>query len=96
MHWIFVAAHGLSLVAIRRLVIEVSSLVEHDLRVHGLSNCSAWALLLYSMWVLPGPGIEPISPALTGRCLTSGPPGKSHLFLKHDKTFNKAALRTPL
>ena len=71
MHWVFVAAHGLSLVAISRLVIEVSSLVEHDLRVNGLSNFGAWGLLLHNMWVLPEPGIEPISPALTGRCLTT-------------------------
>ena len=28
------------------------------------------------MWDLPGPGIEPISPALAGRFLTTGPPGK--------------------
>ena len=28
------------------------------------------------MWNLPGPGIEPESPALTGRFLTIGPPGK--------------------
>ena len=30
-----------------------------------------------SMWNLPGPGIKPMSPALAGRFLTSGPPGKS-------------------
>ena len=29
-------------------------------------------------WDLPGPGIEPVSPALTGRFLTTGPPGKPH------------------
>ena len=28
------------------------------------------------MWVLPGPGIEPVSPALTGGFLTTAPPGK--------------------
>ena len=28
------------------------------------------------MWDLPGPGIEPVSPELTGRFLTTGPPGK--------------------
>ena len=28
------------------------------------------------MWNLPGPGIKPVSPALTRRFLTSGPPGK--------------------
>ena len=31
------------------------------------------------MWDLPGPGIEPVSPALAGRFLITGPPGKSWL-----------------
>ena len=30
------------------------------------------------MWNLPRPGIEPISTALAGRFLTTGPPGNSH------------------
>ena len=29
------------------------------------------------MWNLPGPGTEPMSPALAGEFLTSGPPRKS-------------------
>ena len=29
------------------------------------------------MWDLPGPGLEPMSPALAGRFLTTAPPGKS-------------------
>ena len=29
------------------------------------------------MWDLPGPGLEPVSPALAGRFLTTLPPGKS-------------------
>ena len=36
---------------------------------HGPS-CSA------SMWDLPRPGLEPVSPALAGRSLTTAPPGK--------------------
>ena len=34
------------------------------------------------MWDLPGPGLEPMSPALAGGFLTTVPPGKSccHLF----------------
>ena len=28
------------------------------------------------MWDLPGPGLEPMSPALAGRFLTTVPPGK--------------------
>ena len=31
-------------------------------------------------WDLPGPGIEPMSPALTSRCFTAGPPGKPWLW----------------
>ena len=42
-----------------------------------LSSCGAWAQLLCGMWDLPGPGIEPVSPALTGRFLTTVPPRKS-------------------
>ena len=31
------------------------------------------------MWDLPGPGLEPVSPALAGGFLTTAPPGKSYL-----------------
>ena len=31
------------------------------------------------MWDLPGPGLEPVSPALAGGFLTTGPRGKSGL-----------------
>ena len=31
------------------------------------------------MWDLPGPGLEPVSPALAGGFLTTAPPGNSHL-----------------
>ena len=31
------------------------------------------------MWDLPGPGIEPMSPALTGGFFTTEPPGKPYL-----------------
>ena len=35
------------------------------------------------MWDLPGPGLEPVSPALAGGILTAAPPGKPyHSFLK--------------
>ena len=37
----------------------------------GLSGPSACGILV------PGPGTEPVSPALQGRLLTTGPPGKS-------------------
>ena len=37
---------------------------------HGLSCSTA------GMWDLPGPGFEPVSPALAGGFLTTAPPGK--------------------
>ena len=43
---------------------------------HRLSSCGAWAYLLRCMWDLPGPGIEPVTPALAGGFLTTAPPGK--------------------
>ena len=48
---------------------------------HGLGSCGAWAHLLHSTWDLPGPGVKPGSPALTGRFLTTEPPGKSLRFI---------------
>ena len=44
---------------------------------HWLSSCGAQASLLRGMWDLPGPGLEPMSPALAGGFLTAAPPGKS-------------------
>ena len=41
-----------------------------------LSSCCARAQLLHSMWDLPSPGLEPVSPALAGGVLTTVPPGK--------------------
>ena len=50
----------------------------------GLSSCGFWALehrlnshdtgtqLLYGTWDLPGPGVEPVSPPLTGGFFTTG------------------------
>ena len=45
-----------------------------------LSSCGAWAWLLCGMWDLPRPRLEPMSPALTGGFLTTGPPGKKTIF----------------
>ena len=44
---------------------------------HGLSSRSTRAKLLCSMWDLRRTGMEPKSPELAGRFLTTGPPGKS-------------------
>ena len=62
---------GLLFVAMRGLLIAVTSLVvEHGLQARGLSSCGTRALLLRGMWDLPGPGLEPVSPALAGGFLT--------------------------
>ena len=58
------AAHGLSSYSVQALE-------------HGPSSCCARAQLPHSVWDIPGPGIEPLCPALAGRFLTTGPPGKS-------------------
>ena len=44
------------------------------------------------MWDLPGPGLEPVSPALAGGFLTTTPPGKSYkaLFLCTSNDGNKS------
>ena len=47
---------------------------------HRLSSCGTQALLLHGMWDLPRPGLEPVSPALAGRFLTTVPPRKSQDF----------------
>ena len=65
---------GLPLVAGHRLLFAVTSLVaEHRLwSVRAVLSCLAAGGIL-----VPGLGIKPMSPALAGRFLTSGPPGKS-------------------
>ena len=41
-----------------------------------LSNCGTQIELLRGTWYLPGPGIEAVSPALTGVFFTTEPPRK--------------------
>ena len=38
------------------------------------------------MWDLPGPGLEPVSPALAGGFLTISPPGKPQLIFELNQT----------
>ena len=49
--------------------------------MHRLSSCGAQAELLFGMWNLPRPGINPMSPALASGFLSTMPPGKSKLLL---------------
>ena len=47
------------------------------LQIRGLSACGAGPWLPCGTRDLAGPGVEALSPALAGRSLTTGPPGKS-------------------
>ena len=60
----------------RPLTIAASLVAEHRLQTRRLSSCGSRAQLPRGMWDLPGPGIEPVSPALAGGFLTTAPPGK--------------------
>ena len=69
---------GLLIITVHRLLIVVASLLcSTGSRHMGLSGCGARAYLLHGMWDLPGPGMEPESPALAGRFLFTAPRGKS-------------------
>ena len=58
------------------LTVAASLVAEHRLQTRRLSSCGSRAQLLRGMWDLPGPGLEPVSPALAGRFSTTAPPGK--------------------
>ena len=58
------------------LTITASLVAEHKLQTRRLSNCGSRAQLLCGMWNLPGPGLEPVSPALACGLSTTAPPGK--------------------
>ena len=58
----------------------------------GFSSCAAQAWLLCGMWDLPGPGLEPVSPALAGGLLTTASPGKSPQTNFKYKTIQGASL----
>ena len=83
-----VARHGL-LITVASLAAEhgLQSVWASVAVAHGLNSCSSWVLerrpnshgaqaaLLHGMWDLPGPGIEPVSPALAGGFFTTETPG---------------------
>ena len=55
---------------------------------HGLRSSGTQSQLFCSMWDLPRPGIESVSPALAGWFFTTEPPGKPYQnILKHDNAF---------
>ena len=61
------------------LTVVAPLVVEHRLQTRRLSSCGSRAHPLHGMWYLPRPGLEPVSPALAGRFLTTVPPGKPSL-----------------
>ena len=58
------------------LTVTAPLISEHRLQTRRLSNCGSRAQLLRGTWDLPRPGLEPVSPALSGRFSTTAPPGK--------------------
>ena len=58
------------------LTVAASLVAEHRLQTRRLSSCGSRAQSLRGMWNPPGPGLEPVSPALAGRFSTNAPPGK--------------------
>ena len=88
--WVFVSVRGLSLLAASRghsslrcagLSLSWPLVAEYRLQMRRLSSCGSRAQLLRSMWDLPRPGLEPVSPELAGRFSTTAPPGKPHQYL---------------
>ena len=90
LHWVFVAACGLSLVAASRGHSSLwcaglslrwpLSLQSTGSRRAGPSSCGTQAQLLLSTWDSPGPGLESMSPALAGGLPTTAPPGKPRTY----------------
>ena len=80
LHWVFVAAHGLfsscGVWASHCGGFSCCGAWASVVVTHGLSSCRARASLLRGMWDLPGPGLEPVSPASAGRFSTTAPPWK--------------------
>ena len=60
--------------------IAASLVAENRLQTRRLSSCGSRAQLVRGMWDPPGPGLEPVSPALAGRLPTTAPPGKPCIF----------------
>ena len=85
--WVFSAVLGIHLVAVsegyswlQRMGFSLPWLLllqSTGSRQSGFSSCRTCIQLLW-MWDFPRPGIEPLSPVLVHRFLTTGLPGKSH------------------
>ena len=83
-HWVFIVVHGLLISVACRCGAQALGIRASVAAACGLRRCGSQAQLLLVMWNLPGPGIEPVSPALAGGFLSSVPPAKSSmLFYVH-------------
>ena len=70
------ASGGCALVAVLGLLITAASLVAQR-GLQGVWPSVVVGCGLSCMWDLPGPGTKPVSSALAGISLTTGPPGNS-------------------
>ena len=86
LHCVFIAVQRLSLVTVSGAALWLWCLVfswqccfcrAQALGGVGIERCGARAELFCDVWNLPGPGVEPMSPALAGGLLTTRPQGKS-------------------
>ena len=77
-NYLFIWLHQVLVAAVGSWVCHAGSFVA----AMGLSSCGPWAELLCGTWDRSSPTrIEPVSPALQDRFLSTGPPGKSLSFL---------------
>ena len=76
-----VVASRATLAVVRGLLSAAASLAAHRLQIRAQQMCDAQAYLLCNIWSLSRPGMEPVTPALTGGLSTTGPPGFLHCFL---------------
>ena len=74
---LFVAVRGLLIVVASRCGEWALGSWASVVAAHRLNSCGTQTQLLCGMWNLPRPGLEPMSPALADRFLTTAPPGKS-------------------
>lgn len=74
LHWVFIAAHWLSLIAVCGILVAVASLIaEHGLQQLQRVDSAVVVLgLSFSCSMALGPWIELVSPVLEGGFLTTG------------------------
>ena len=86
LHWVLVLSYESFVAAHRFSSCDASSVVV----TRGISCSSTCGILV------PQPGIKPVSPALQGRFLTTGPPGKSLIHIVVQQTLTQYCKATTL